>query len=192
MTNEQKLIEIVLKSELINTLLNRIPKLKLPNWYLGAGCISQTVWNYYHGFDLIHGIKDCDLVYFDPDTSYEAEDVFIQQGKRLFGDLPIEVEIRNQARVHLWYADHFGQSIRPFKSVEDGIRSWPTTSTTVGLNKTGEEINVFAPFGLDDLLAMTIRPNKVQTTKANYEQKIKRWCDTWPQLTVIPWDEEKV
>lgn len=80
----------------------------MPNWYIAAGILSQTVWNHLHGFESDANIKDIDLVYFDPDTSYEAEDKYIQRGKDLFGDLQVDVEIRNQARVYLWYEDHFG------------------------------------------------------------------------------------
>ncbi|MPZ63102.1 MAG: hypothetical protein GEU93_17795 [Propionibacteriales bacterium] len=29
--------------------------------------MAQTVWNQLHGYDPVHGVKDYDLVYFDPD-----------------------------------------------------------------------------------------------------------------------------
>jgi uncharacterized protein DUF6058/nucleotidyltransferase-like protein len=31
--------------------LDRLPRLGLPSWYLGAGGITQTVWNHLHGLD---------------------------------------------------------------------------------------------------------------------------------------------
>jgi hypothetical protein len=37
-----------------------------------------------------------------------VEDSVIRAGAELFGDLPPPVEIRNEARVHLWHAGHFG------------------------------------------------------------------------------------
>ena len=43
---------------------------KFSNWYIGAGGVNQTVFNYYHGFEIDYGIKDYDIVYFDSDTSY--------------------------------------------------------------------------------------------------------------------------
>ncbi|KAL2704568.1 hypothetical protein AAEP93_005639 [Penicillium crustosum] len=49
------------------------------------------------------GISDYDLVYFDSsDLSWEAEDSVIRTGHRIFKDLKAPVQIRNQARVHLW------------------------------------------------------------------------------------------
>ena len=32
-----------------------------------AGSINQTIFNYYHGYDLNYGIKDFDVAYFDDD-----------------------------------------------------------------------------------------------------------------------------
>lgn len=177
---------ILTKSKLFVDVYSRIPELRLPNWYIAAGILSQTVWNYLHNFELDAHIKDIDLVYFDSDTSYEAEDKFIQFGKSLFQDIPVVVEIRNQARVHLWYHEHFGIHIPAYKSVEDGISSWPTTITCIGITEQFDS-KVFAPFGLDDLFNMVIRPNKCMVTKQMYKAKANRWKETWPKLTVLPW-----
>ncbi len=51
------------QNKIINEVLKRASALVLPNWYLGAGCLAQTVWNVPHGFDRCFGIKDYDLVY---------------------------------------------------------------------------------------------------------------------------------
>lgn len=48
----------------------------MTNWYLGAGCIAQTVWNFFHDFEptIGIGIADYDLVYHDAsDLSLEAQ-----------------------------------------------------------------------------------------------------------------------
>src|SRR6266496_6144066 len=72
-----------------------------PDWYLVAGCLYQTVWNVVTGQPPESGILDYDLAYYDSsDLSWQAEDAIIQEGCRLFGDLPAPVQIRNQARVH--------------------------------------------------------------------------------------------
>src|SRR3989339_976288 len=103
MTKTEQLLQIIEKNKSVRLILDRADGLNMSNWYLGAGGIAQTAWNRKHGFDPENGIKDYDLVYYDADdTSYEAEDVFIQKGKELFEDISDLVEIRNQARVHLW------------------------------------------------------------------------------------------
>lgn len=179
--------EILEKNNVIQNILKLAPSLAMPNWYLGAGCISQTVWNFLSGFSLNHHIKDFDLVYFDSsDLSYEAEDRYIQKAKDLF--LGIPVEIRNQARVHLWYEKHFGYPIKPNLSVEDAIKRWPTTATCVGVKSVNGELLVYAPYGLNDLASMIVRPNKVQITKEIYEEKVSRWKKMWQKLIIIPWE----
>lgn len=181
---------ILTKNNIINEILKRTPDLQMPNWYLGAGCLSQTVWNQQHNFPPTHGIKDYDLVYFDKhDISYEQEDFYIRKSKELFKDLLVPVEIKNQARVHLWHKKTFGYEIRPYQSVEDAINSWPTTATSVAVryNKAGKFL-VYAPYGLNDLFGMIVRANKVKITKEIYLEKVERWQQIWPKLQIIPWD----
>jgi hypothetical protein len=187
-TQLEEFRSILSKSKLFADVFDRTAGLKLPNWYIAAGILSQTVWNHLHGFESDANIKDIDLVYFDPDTSYEAEDKYIQRGKDLFEDLQVDVEIRNQARVYLWYEDHFGISIPPYHSVEDAISSWPTTITCIGITKDCFNIEkVYSTFGLNDLLNMIVRPNKRMVTKQMYESKAERWQSTWPKLKILPW-----
>jgi GrpB-like predicted nucleotidyltransferase (UPF0157 family) len=182
-----ELVKILSKNNVVMDILKKAPTLEMKNWYLGAGCISQTVWNYKFGFDLNNGINDYDLVYFDEsDTSYEAEDKYIQEGKKLFGDVP--VEIRNQARVHLWYKSHFGGEIEPYESVEDAIRTWPTTSNAIGIRiDENENFKIFSPFGLSDLMGLIVRANKIKITEEIYMKKVDRWTKVWPNLVVVPW-----
>ena len=72
----------IMKNPIIEEILKITPSLRIPNWYLGAGCIAQTVWNQAHGFDPSFGIKDYDIVYFDAsDLSYEAEDRVVKSVK---------------------------------------------------------------------------------------------------------------
>ena len=180
---------IILKSPVLKSILDRAPDLSLPNWYLGAGCIAQTVWNHFSGYDLLRNINDADLVYFDDsDMGFESEAYNINSAHELFPDLPFPVDIKNQARVHLWYEEHFGYPIQPCQSVEEAISNWPTTATAIGvrINDQGA-FTVYAPFGLEDLLGMIVRPNKKQITEEIYLNKVKRWKTCWPDLKIIPW-----
>jgi hypothetical protein len=188
-TQTEQLLEILKGNKSIQLILDRAEELHMPNWYLGAGGIAQTVWNTRHDFPLELGIKDYDLVYYDAaNVSYEAEDTFIQKGAELFKDIPIPVEIRNQARVHLWYEKHFGRPIDQYSSVEEAISTWPTTATSIGVRKENGMFRVWAPFGLEDLLGMVVRANKAKITEKIYRNKVDRWIQIWPNLNVVPWN----
>ncbi len=138
----------------------------LPNWYLGAGGIAQTVWNLQHGVEPAVGIKDYDLVHFDPaDLSVEADrQVDEEVAGRLSGRGAV-VDVKNQARVHLWYEQRFGPHIEPFTSTEEAIATWPTTASSVGVRRDSGGFVAWAPFGLTDLLGMVVRPNKAMVTR---------------------------
>jgi hypothetical protein len=180
--------KVLAKSQTISEVLKLAPQLKLPNWYLGAGAICQTVWNELHGFPPEQGIKDCDLVYFDTDISSEAQNIFIQKSKELFAELTIEVELTNEARVHLWYKHEVGKDIQPYASTEDAINTWPTTASSVGVRYENGKFLVYSPYGLNDMMRLIVRANKGHITREVYEKKVARWTQDWPKLTAIPWD----
>lgn len=79
-----------------------------------AGCLFQTVWNVVTNRPPTSGIKHCDIFDFDgTDISWGAEDAVIKAGQEVFAGLPAEVEIRNEARVHLWYEQKLGVPCPP-------------------------------------------------------------------------------
>lgn len=186
-TNELRLI--VMKNFNIARILETTPDLNLKNWYLGGGCIAETVWNHLHGFDPTAHIKDYDLVYFDDsDLSGEMEDRMATKCNGRFSDLNITIDVKNEARVHLWYHDSFGKEILPYSSAEDAISNWPSTATSVGIRTSHSgEFEIYVPFGLDDLFEMIVRPNKRQVPRRVYEEKARRWVKMWPRLRVIQW-----
>jgi uncharacterized protein len=177
------------KSDTITEIIKRVPELEIPNWYLVAGCVAQTVWNELHGFPLASNIRDYDLVYYDNlDLSYEAEDQIIKRASSVFSCISALVEVRNEARVHLWYEKRFGHPIVQYNSVEDAISSFHCTATTIGIKSDGNgRFRFYAPFGLDDLFSLVIRPNKRQARKEIYTEKAERWKKIWPNLNVIPY-----
>jgi Uncharacterized protein conserved in bacteria len=84
-TQIKQLEDIVMSSEIINMVLKRAKQLKLDNYYIGAGCVTQTVWNYLSMYPLDYGIKDIDFVYFDnSNLDLEAENRVIMQVKQLY------------------------------------------------------------------------------------------------------------
>ena len=184
----KELKKILLKSPVLKKAFELTPQLGLPDWYIAGGVISQTVWNYLSGFDLISHIKDIDLVYYDPDTSAKAENNYIQHGKSLFSDLPLEVEIVNQARVHTWYEKDLGKKIEPIESTKEGIAGWLTKVTCIGVTAIDSRVHVYAPYGLNDLFNLEVHPNQVRGSKEAYEEKTNRWKKVWPKLEIFPWD----
>lgn len=190
-SHDPRFVETVLRSENAARVLERASALGIRDWYLGGGAVTQIWWNSVHGFAPDTGIKDFDLAYFDTDLSAAQEKRVQEAGHALFADVPIEVELVNQARVHLWYEDDAGIAIAPYASTEDAIDSWPTTATAVGIRRDPDgTVAVHAAFGLDDALNLVVRPNKRKITRDIYAAKARRWKEQWPLLTVVPWDAD--
>ncbi|HXW44021.1 MAG TPA: nucleotidyltransferase family protein [Streptosporangiaceae bacterium] len=179
------------RNRTLTDVLRRAAGMRLPGWYLVAGCLYQTVWNVVTGQPPEAGILDYDLAYFDDsDLSYEAEDAVIRAGEQVFGGLPAPVQIRNQARVHLWYEPKYGLPCLPHPSTEAAIDSFEATTACLGVRlEQGGRWRVYAPYGLSDVFNLVVRPNPVLAPRHVYEAKVARWQRQWPGLIALPWPE---
>lgn len=183
------MIAAALADPVCAAVLERMPALGLSEWWLTAGAVFQNVWNAISGMPPGAGIKDYDVFYFDEsDLSWEAEDRIICAAADLFADTGATVEIRNEARVHLWYEERFGKAISPFASARDAIDSFAARACCVALTRDGQYIDLYAPFGVDDTIAMHLRPNYHLAPRSVYETKVNQYRARWPQLTADPWD----
>lgn len=190
MPSTEDFLAAVRENPVVVEVLRRAEVLDLPGWYLTAGCLFQTVWNVLDGYDPCRGIRDYDLFYFDDsDLSWDAEDRVIRAAAEVFDGSGGEVEVRNEARVHLWYEDKFGSPCPPFTCSEDAIDRFAATACCVGVRLAGDETTVYAPHGFDDMFGMVLRPNPVLAKRSVYEAKAERWRSLWPELRVLPWPE---
>ena len=169
--------------------LNAIRDAQLPDAYLGAGAIAGTLWNAAHTFEADTGIRDLDILYFDDEHLDENTEAATTARLRLaLNVLDTKIDVKNQARVHLWYPSRFGKEITPYHSTAEAIASWPTTATCIGvrLSESGT-LDVCAPYGLHDLFSLIVRPNKLIVSEAVYSGKCERWKRHWPLLQILPW-----
>lgn len=182
-------LDIVLAEPLVAAALDGARRLGLPDWWIVSGVLYNTVWNALTGRPSGHGMKDVDLFYFDgSDLSWEAEDAVIRRGSAVFAGLPKPVEIRNQARVHLWYEDHFGQKRAPLASCRASIARFASRTHAVGIRlDDAGQVELEAPFGLDDIFSFRMTPNRVLDNRATHEEKGARARRNWPEVTVLPW-----
>lgn len=188
--DESDFLQAVLASEVNRVVLERAPSLGAPDWWLTGGALFQAVWNRVDGRDPDAGVLDRDLFYFDPsDLSWEAEDAVVREAADLFSDLPSPVQVRNEARVHLWFEGRFGVTSQPFTSTRDAIDHFASTTCCYGVTRGTGGFEVHAPHGFADLAAGRVRPNPGPATREVYETKTARWTREWPTLIVEPWPD---
>lgn len=173
-------------------IIDRMPQLGLRDWWLASGCIFQTVWNLRSGRPADKGIRDYDVCYFSDDLSWEAEDQVIRDAAALFADLAVNIQLRNQARVHLWYPEKFGIPYPALTTASEGILRFTSSVQAVGMRRTGEEyIDIYAPFGLGDVWDIVARPNRALPLAHVYAEKTARWRMEWDKLIVYQWVDEE-
>jgi len=160
-------------------ILERWDALQLPDGWLVAGCLFQSVWNRIAGRPAADSIKDYDLFYFDPaDLSEDAERAVQRRAQAVLADLPITVEACNQARVHLWYPEHFGHPYPPLQDARDGIRRFLVPATCVGVSPTA----LFAPNGLELIYQGVLSMNPLTPYRDLFEAKVASYRKRWPWL----------
>ena len=163
--------------------------LKLADSWLVSGGVYNSVWNALTGRPSMTGVKDIDVAYFNSsDLSYEAEDLVIRALGARFAHLAIPVEPRNQARVHLWFQSRFGFAVPPLHATAEALLRYSARAHAVPVClEPNNAIGVLAPFGLADVFAFRLAPNRALDNRASYEAKAIRIRATWPEVTILPW-----
>lgn len=187
MSDAAALVARLRDSPRVMQVLRTVRDLGLPDWRLFSGAVFQTVWNARTGRAPDYGLKDFDIGYFDPDTSWDAEDVVIRRVAAAFdNELSPLVEVRNQARVHLWFEQRFGEPYTALASTDEALARFVCPAFAVGVRlEPDDTISVAAPFGLDDVFAMVLRPNPTRGVARGWDRVVASATARWPELTVI-------
>ena len=187
--NQNEFLAAALRNPVNAAIADELFRLALPDAWIVSGCLVQTVWNVLTGRAVDYGISDYDVFYFDPDTSWEAEDTVIRNLQGRLGSLNVAVEARNHARVHLWYPDKHGLPYPPLSCATEGIDRFLTQNTRIGIRRTPGGYDVYAPDGFDDAENLIVRPNPGPNfSPMNYAKKAARWKMLWPEVRVLPAD----
>ena len=122
----------------------------LPDWLVFSGAVCQPVLNHLTGRPPEYGLEDYDLAYFDnSDLSYEAEDQVIRSmAASLPEPLRSRVEVRNQARVRLWFENRFKEPYSPLSRTAEALERFASATFSVGVRlEADDHLYIEAPFG---------------------------------------------
>ena len=184
---ERQLGDIVRADPGLMHVLTTVRGLGLNDWRVFSGAVYQSVWNAVTGRPAGYGIRDYDLGYFDPDTSWDAEDAVIGRVAAAF-EPPFRdmVEVRNQARVHLWFEGKFGEPYDALTGTDEALARFVAPAFAVGVRLEEDGmINVAAPFGLEDVFSLTLRPNPNRPLANGWTRAVENARARWPELSVV-------
>lgn len=182
---------ILSENKQLMSILKYIDSLNMPNYYIAAGSIFQTIWNYCDNKSLNNGIKDIDIIYYDKNNLSVDEDIKyydLINDYCIKNDYKYEIDVSNEARMHLWKKKKFNIDVKQYSNSEDAIKKWIATIHAIGVTLDNDELKIYAPFGLSDIYSKTIRPIKHEyNTKEIYDKKAKSWSNRFDNLNIIEW-----
>lgn len=159
-----------------------VRELGLPDCWVAAGFVRGSVWDHLHGRPPapLSRAADVDVIWHDPNDALPARDTALEALLR-GRDGTLAWSVKNQARMHARNGD------APYASATDAMRHWPETATAVGVRLDAQgAVDIAAPFGLDDLFDLVVRPTpRFMTDKYPlYLERLraKDWQAAWPRL----------
>lgn len=166
----------------LHALLSHVESLGLPDGWIGAGFIRNTVWDVLHGRAIdVSRLNDVDVIFFDPSDTRRERESDLQN--RLREHAPgMAWSVKNQARMHL----HNGDA--PYRDTVDAVAHWAETATAIAARTIRGRVEVMAPHGIDDLLNLIVRPTPPFERKMDvYRERVlgKDWPARWPKLTML-------
>ena len=173
---------IQLNTDLMKILII-IRNLGLKDSWLAAGSIRNFIWNLLSDKSPFDRETDVDVIFFDPDISYE-ETVSLEN--RLREDFPqYQWELKNQVYMH----QHSPHTV-PYTSSRDAMSKYPERCTAVGLRLNEDStLELFAPYGLEDILNFQVHPTphflENEDRMKLYQTRLskKNWQEKWKNLT---------
>ena len=162
--------------------LRAVRGLGLPDCWIGAGFVRALVWDHLHGYDKPTPLDDVDMIYFDAGNIRKTEER--RYDARLAALLPaVPWSVKNQARMHRRNGDE------PYRDTSDALCHWLETPTAVAVRmKDDERLELLAPLGLDDLLAMRIvpTPHALRRRMPAYRERVsaKPWARQWSRVEI--------
>ena len=161
--------------------LKAVESLSLPDCWIGAGFLRNTVWDALHSHPITGALLgDVDVVYFEAVNANRGRDQKIEDLLRtICPNVPWSV--KNQARMHLKNGDP------PYTGTIDAMRNCPETATAIAARSNGAPVELAAPYGVDDLLNMIVRPTPPFLKKMKqYDERLesKNWVARWPMVQV--------
>lgn len=89
--------------------------------------------------------------------------------------LGLKLELHNQARLHLWFEEHFGLPVPPLgSSLEVPERYASSTHAVAARLDAAGGVEIAAPYGIRDIFAMYLCSNRLLPNAKSHDAKARR------------------
>ena len=181
--NKTQILDSFRENPDMMAILTIIRDLELNDSWLAAGSVRNFIWNLLSEKPAFDRETDVDVIFFDPDVSYEETLAIENQLKE---DFPrYQWELKNQVYMHQ-HSPHTA----PYVNSCDAMSKYPERCTAIGLRLHADAtVELFAPYGLEDILNFQVRPTphflENEDRMKLYQKRLskKNWQEKWKNLT---------
>ena len=192
MLTNQKLATLLWQHSEIKEILMIIDQLNLADGWLCAGTIRNFVWDYLNQGTIdsqlpILTTSDVDVIFYDPNISYEQTLLIEADLKQTFPSY--QWELKNQFYMHI-----HNPNTPMYQSAQDAIAKFPETCTAIGarLHPKTKQLELFTPHTIADLSRFIVRPTPYFAENTErmmvYKNRIakKAWHKRYPNIHYYP------
>ena len=184
MLTEEAIVKQIQADPEMMTVLAIIRDLDLVDSWLAAGAVRNFIWNQLSGKPWFDATTDLDLVFYDPEISYEETLQIEQELKKTYPQYAWEV--KNQVYMH-----SHNPNTQSYQSATDAIAKYPERCTAIAarLNEQGH-LDLFLPYGTADIEQFIVQPTPhfaadPARMKVYRDRMAKKdWTSKWLQLRV--------
>lgn len=183
--NKAEILEEIAADPDMMAILTIIRDLDLKDSWLAAGAVRNFIWNILTGKSGFDRDTDVDVVFYDPTVTYEETVVLEQSLRQRYPQY--RWELKNQVYMHI----HSPQT-EPYTSSQDAVSKYPETCMALAVRLLpDQQLELFAPYGLADVLDFQVRPTphfaKNPERMQVYRDRLakKNWQEKWERLTII-------
>jgi hypothetical protein len=176
-------LDILAKDARVTAALAALEALDLPDSWIAAGLPRSAVWDALTGRAEPTPLADVDVIFFDPKDLTPRREREAEAALRARAP-GFDWSARNQARMHLRNANP------PYRDCAEALTYWLETPTALAVARRGGALELLAPFGLEDLLHLRVRPTpRARASAKRLSQYHKRvlgrgWQQRWPELSI--------
>lgn len=97
----------------------------------------------------------------------------------------MKVRKYKQGCVAEWFPEKFGEAYPPVANTDEALERFVAPAFAVGVRlEADDKISVAAPFGLNDVFDLTIRPNPNRPLAKDWNRVVEKAKARWPELTI--------
>ena len=87
---------------------------------------------------------------------------------------------------HIWFEGRFGGPYEALTCTDAALARFVAPAFAVGVRlEKDDAVSVVAPFGLEDVFDLTIRPNPDRGLAKGWDRAIANARGRWPEITVV-------